>query len=482
MSSVNNTESASHRFCRIFNKHASKASMNGVIFIVKSHHPLASLFSNFFLYQIYSKVNLRFDNLPFPAVTVCSVNMMRFSKRMEASEKIQNLFVRGDNVIRPVGRAANVTCYNTGTNDSETQMFCSKNNVGKLMAEPNFWDNGLLQWAKDRDAALCQSIPRASVKFFLSLQSIHKASVKTFHSPIVYCDSFQNLREELGHQLTDFIRMCSFNERSCGYSFFQTVVTPEHGNCFTLHNPDFVAIRSGQNTGVELILNLETEEYVKAVTSAKGARVIIHEPVNTNHPYSNPTTPLPPSQYCQHQCQGDRIKAKCKCFDYQLYLNDVTDDNSSTKLTQCTSQEEQRCLYEVRCQLEKDKRACDCKSPCREVRYQKTIAHLQWPETGYLEYIRKDLCESRNPPKICSRKHLTLSDFGQQLIKVSIFFEDLHYEELTDQPNYEFTNLLSGIGGSIGLWIGLSVLSLFEIVHLILEVFRYVVCRKWRQN
>ncbi|KAL3869754.1 hypothetical protein ACJMK2_042395, partial [Sinanodonta woodiana] len=55
-------------------------------------------------------------------------------------------------------------------------------------------------------------------------------------------------------------------------------------------------------------------------------------------------------------------------------------------------------------------------------------------------------------------------------LKLNVYFEDLNFEKIDEVPEISFTQLLSDVGGAIGLWIGLSVLALCEIFHLILEL------------
>ncbi|CAL1540641.1 unnamed protein product [Lymnaea stagnalis] len=67
--------------------------------------------------------------------------------------------------------------------------------------------------------------------------------------------------------------------------------------------------------------------------------------------------------------------------------------------------------------------------------------------------------------------HILREDF----IKLNIYFEELNFEELEEQIDYEFTQLMSDVGGTIGLWIGLSILSIFELFHVLLQICHYIV-------
>ena len=39
---------------------------------------------------------------------------------------------------------------------------------------------------------------------------------------------------------------------------------------------------------------------------------------------------------------------------------------------------------------------------------------------------------------------------------------------------------ISDVGGTLGLWIGLSVLSICEVLQLFTELIRYLCCCRWK--
>ncbi|KAL5014523.1 hypothetical protein ScPMuIL_008793 [Solemya velum] len=61
------------------------------------------------------------------------------------------------------------------------------------------------------------------------------------------------------------------------------------------------------------------------------------------------------------------------------------------------------------------------------------------------------------------------SFFRENFLQMDIFFRELNYEEITQQIGYDIFSLLCDIGGSIGLFIGASVITIFEILDLLLK-------------
>ncbi|XP_062572411.1 acid-sensing ion channel 1-like [Saccostrea cucullata] len=58
------------------------------------------------------------------------------------------------------------------------------------------------------------------------------------------------------------------------------------------------------------------------------------------------------------------------------------------------------------------------------------------------------------------------------LVKLEIFFAEMTYESIESQKAYESQNLISDVGGQLGLWLGLSAITVGEIFEFAMSVFR----------
>ncbi|XP_059162879.1 amiloride-sensitive sodium channel subunit alpha-like [Physella acuta] len=321
-----------NKFYRIFYKYAKRASFNGMVFILKSQNPIVKalwtllvlaaagasifhlfyLFSNFYEFQKYSKVNLKFSSLQFPAVTVCNVNMMRFSKIANASKAVKNLFAQDND-------------YTATTTD-----------------EPDLKDSGLLKWVAEREQALC-----TYCKYCWDQGEGQNSSLYEFDDYFTYVYNKQPLA-------------------------FKQIVSPQYGNCYTIENPDFISRKSGAASGLELILSLETEDYSPVTTSSRGARVIIHEPQTIPFQDENdiaispgmhtmiglrqvkinrmgaPYAPCEPGEeflrnngykytrnLCQKMCEDQHIRTTCRCYEYEVDFNTTRKENLQDHVGQC---------------------------------------------------------------------------------------------------------------------------------------------------
>eukprot|EP00057_Strongylocentrotus_purpuratus_P018465 XP_011672939.1 PREDICTED: acid-sensing ion channel 5-like [Strongylocentrotus purpuratus] len=50
----------------------------------------------------------------------------------------------------------------------------------------------------------------------------------------------------------------------------------------------------------------------------------------------------------------------------------------------------------------------------------------------------------------------------RNMAKVEIFYDEFNYEYIRQDPAYTIPDLLSDIGGQLGLWLGLSIITIFE--------------------
>ena len=81
---------------------------------------------------------------------------------------------------------------------------------------------------------------------------------------------------------------------------------------------------------------------------------------------------------------------------------------------------------------------------------------------------------------IHQREHL-LKDFvtkpinseklKNSIVKLDIFYDSLSYTISTESPKLDTVSFLANLGGTLGLFLGLSVFSLFELVEVLIELF-----------
>ncbi|KAH3820941.1 hypothetical protein DPMN_122693 [Dreissena polymorpha] len=145
---------------------------------------------------------------------------------------------------------------------------------------------------------------------------------------------------------------------------------------------------------------------------------------------------------------------------------------------------------------------CNCFQPCDETSYQKSISLSYWPLEFYqLDALRNlyqnntitsslikevrekmDNLQSRFDQYLLEnrREEYNQTDLDtlirastvvrQNLIRLNIYLEDLSVVEFKQMPAYELADLFADIGGTLGLWMGISVLTIMELVELLIRV------------
>ena len=53
---------------------------------------------------------------------------------------------------------------------------------------------------------------------------------------------------------------------------------------------------------------------------------------------------------------------------------------------------------------------------------------------------------------------------------IYVYYEDLRYTWINQQPKIQFIDLISNIGGSLGLFVGISFISFLELFEILIEI------------
>ena len=76
---------------------------------------------------------------------------------------------------------------------------------------------------------------------------------------------------------------------------------------------------------------------------------------------------------------------------------------------------------------------------------------------------------------------MSIDKFRQAYLGLDIFFPIKQYTEISETPKVTFVDLVSSIGGALGVFLGLSVFSFIEIFEIICQIL-FLVFRKQKNN
>ncbi|XP_033631955.1 acid-sensing ion channel 2-like isoform X1 [Asterias rubens] len=314
-----------------------------------------------------------------------------------------------------------------------------------------------------------------------------------------------NITDDLirgAHQKESMVVECKWRSSvNCTFQNFTQVLT-DFGVCYTFNNPPDKASalrvqETGYDSGLYLRLNLEQYDYFFGTSKGAGFKVMIHKQgeypfvkqlgfavspgfetlvtlkstqlVNLEKPYVSQCVEenfIEGFKYtvetCQALCKMTHIVNRCGCKTSDLPAGPDLDT-----VRFCTYGELERCVQpELRKWhfISDVVDHCNCSLPCHRQVFTPRISEVFWPA----EHISKALQEAFNSSESFLRRNI---------IDLVIFFEELNYEEIRQVPDYTITDLLSDVGGYMGLMVGASLITFLEFVDfLVVNLIEY--CRR----
>ena len=81
------------------------------------------------------------------------------------------------------------------------------------------------------------------------------------------------------------------------------------------------------------------------------------------------------------------------------------------------------------------------------------------------------------------RQHnLTYEHIKQSVLRLNIYYQTMEYTHISEKPKINIVDLLANIGGTLGLCLGLSVLSFIEMFEIMAKVCLVLVKRSKFDN
>ncbi|CAF0785654.1 unnamed protein product [Brachionus calyciflorus] len=170
---------------------------------------------------------------------------------------------------------------------------------------------------------------------------------------------------------------------------------------------------------------------------------------------------------CIDLCFQDLIIQECKCF-YGGFA--YFGDNS---IRPCYNQTQYECLNS---KIENDfkdsnivKDICQpqCPLECNSMNYK-------------IQYSFNDFLNEKNNEDLNDFYNFTGTNRRQMkkdLVSLYFYYETLSYEEITEKESVDLVGLLSNIGGIAGLFLGISFLSLVEIIEIAFKILYFIISR-----
>lgn len=330
-------------------------------------------------------------------------------------------------------------------------------------------------------------------------------------------------KRKLGHKIENFILSCKFAGDPCNLENFEWHYQFYNGNCYSFNSGRNIqgnkidlrfSNKAGLYDGLQLEIFSGLPEYLGTFGINSGLIIYVQDQKNSFIPFK--PYGLSISTGTETNVQLNKVVTKqlktpysdCElevlntdssnsflyqeflkqgipytqfdcielCYQYFTIKNCDCYDGSIPKLelfnvTQCLTLEQCICLYDEYAKfLRFNRDQCNdlCPLECESLRFDFVTTSFSYPIKSYSEILLKN-------PTIQSMLHassfkLNHEELKKNILKLNIYYDSLDYVAITESPSLNLVTLLSNIGGTLGLFLGISVLSFIEILEVFLEV------------
>ena len=320
--------------------------------------------------------------------------------------------------------------------------------------------------------------------------------------------------KEIGHSMNIFLMKemssCFFRDKMCDFADFKTTTTPVYGNCFTFNAKDSKQKKVCSGSGLFTLLNINQDENIPGVmplTSTASVKVMLHHPneifSETQAIYLAPGTwtdikiqkkiikrlPDPYPSNCSQKATmeeffGVPVRYTTAMCELMCYVNEQNktcgytsplfssyvksalpqfapeDKGTSMKYKIAEHESQIKCLLHFDDMYEKEKVQCNCQQPCYEEQFKIVTSNAVWPPLNRAQELLSNMKNAYNEMIFNNWNTDTLYN---NILAINLYFNDFAIETVEQQPVYTWGDFTSDLGGQMGLWIGASVFSAFEL-------------------
>ena len=323
--------------------------------------------------------------------------------------------------------------------------------------------------------------------------------------------------------IEDMLISCKFQGKECSASDFIPIENFYYGNCFRFNGgsdkyKNSVQIKQSTQSGPQYGLQLEIDagdpKFSQYFSYTRGIRVIVHnqsdiaifpeedgifvstglytdisvtrtflyqlnEPYNYCLDYFNDSSIENNDllnlmnqrfgkngynqKYCLKLCMQRYINDYCHCTDFSLPIFVTNTINN----TYCVNQNQIDCTNQakgiffnstanINCQIL-------CPLDCSINIVDTSISLANYPSTWYFENLYNN--NSNNSSQT--------TEFTDRYLIFNVFYKDFSYTEITESPVNTLATFIAALGGAFNLCMGVSFMSLVEILELFFHFIRY---------
>ena len=333
---------------------------------------------------------------------------------------------------------------------------------------------------------------------------------------------FKNQNTSFGFHFDKFVVSCFYSLQPCYEEDFVPYLDETFGICYKFNSGKFkngtrtnlkTSNKPDVSNGLMLQLFVGDASDPRSLSLTSGAQVFIHnnsltpnvyEGLSLNvgttsnvavhktfsskipYPYSDCTDNLNDvssydSEYYRMTMSTNNSYRQSDCFDicYQIYLNKKCNCYDTTiryvnrqfSFSPCESKKETQCQIDtvrIFSANSYNKMCADhCPAECYTTTYSFSTSASLYPTRSYAHSLLKD-------PSMMARfenkENVSYETLKESILNVNIYFDSLELTRIEQSKKMEISDLISSVGGTLGLFLGISLLSIFEFIEIVLEI------------
>lgn len=182
---------------------------------------------------------------------------------------------------------------------------------------------------------------------------------------------------------------------------------------------------------------------------------------------------------CFDLCYQTYLINECGCIDQALYT--LPGQRLCTNITEIAC--DFRFFLGFYSERVKKECAPRCPLECDSQHFRLTVSSSLFPTKAYASQLANStrvVDASRLAAKNLSE--LSYDELKHYFLGVNVYYADMQYVTISEVEKTSFIDLVSGVGGTLGLFLGMSFMSFFEIVDVLIEAFFLVYEDKWSRK
>ncbi|UJR17382.1 hypothetical protein I4U23_004277 [Adineta vaga] len=332
--------------------------------------------------------------------------------------------------------------------------------------------------------------------------------------------------------LSSMLISCFYNELKCSKDDFTPFVSYLYGLCYTF-NAKNKKIRNGSlffnsDNGALGLLSLQlythSHQYVPYLSDASGIVGMIHDNAEIplafqkenvfapgkkhrlnfskrknmflGPPYTQCRRDIPPMLQSTYRLVGDTdyvysefqyfyvclqtyTYVTCGCLNPDFWsikyvvLNNSTEPITTVPLCNLTDSCYKTAIDRFQLDEELYDTYCPGQTPiCSSTKFDTRVSLLSAPSPWMMDYI-EEFVNSSNVPLPKNWEETWRTEIQNSYVAIDVACEAIIVESTEQSASLTFVDLISNIGGHTGLWIGISFLSLMELIEMFYRLLRY---------